>query len=182
MREASKSLVPLLMWGFGSVGPCHQSSLSVPPPPRLVGLKAAAVALAPPPAGAEPAPVAAAEAAAAWVAAPPFVLFDAVLLLDPQAASTLAITGMVRPAANIFAMKCRREIRPALNCSARSATVQSAIGWHLLRSTPPHRIGGASLVCPEKRVKRTVWRSDADAATHACVTIPWRAEHTVHDC
>jgi len=42
MREALKSLVPLLMCGFGSVGDCHHSSFSVPPPPRFVGLNAAA--------------------------------------------------------------------------------------------------------------------------------------------
>src|SRR5579859_4806501 len=131
MREASKSLVPLLMCGCGSVGPCHHRSLSVPPPPRLVGVKAFAAALAAAVAAlaaAEPPPAACVAALAACVAAPAPV-FAALLplLLEPHAASTLAITGMVRPAANIFAMKCRREIWPALNCSASSATVKSDI-------------------------------------------------------
>ena len=37
MREASWSLVPMAKWGLSSVAPCHQSTLSAPPPPRLVG-------------------------------------------------------------------------------------------------------------------------------------------------
>ena len=38
MREASCSLVPVAKCGLSNVGPCHQSTLSAPPPPRLVGL------------------------------------------------------------------------------------------------------------------------------------------------
>src|SRR5213593_1002319 len=38
MRQASWSLVPLAKWGFSKVGACHQSVLTRPPPPRLVGL------------------------------------------------------------------------------------------------------------------------------------------------
>src|SRR5882757_694124 len=38
MREPSWSLVPTAKCGLSSVGPCHHSSLSGPPPPRLVGL------------------------------------------------------------------------------------------------------------------------------------------------
>src|SRR5438128_6171880 len=38
MRQASWSLVPLAKCGFNKVGACHQSALTSPPPPRLVGL------------------------------------------------------------------------------------------------------------------------------------------------
>ncbi len=38
MRQASWSLVPLAKCGFNKVGACHQSVLTSPPPPRLVGL------------------------------------------------------------------------------------------------------------------------------------------------
>src|SRR5215475_12966616 len=37
MRQASWSLVPLAKCGFSKVGACHQSALTRPPPPRLVG-------------------------------------------------------------------------------------------------------------------------------------------------
>src|SRR5579871_4511045 len=157
MREASKSFVPLFRCGFGSVGPCHQSSFSVPPPPRFVGLKALAAEVAELAAAAAGLPAGACVAApalAARVAAPPaFLLFPE--LLDPQAASTLAITGIVRPAANILAMKCRREIRPALKSSASSATVQSDIGWHLLRPYPPRHFRCAE--SSSRRIRRQAW-------------------------
>ena len=38
MREPSWSLVPTAKCGLSSVAPCHHSTLSAPPPPRLVGL------------------------------------------------------------------------------------------------------------------------------------------------
>src|SRR5262245_18644471 len=38
MRQASWSLVPLAKCGLSRVGACHQSALTRPPPPRLVGL------------------------------------------------------------------------------------------------------------------------------------------------
>src|SRR5215471_10294297 len=100
MREASMSLVPFWMWGCGSVGACHQSSFNVPPPPRLVGLKALAA-----PDWAEAA-AAACVAAPAWVAAAAACVAGALLvaldwllveLLEPQAASTAAMIGIVRP-------------------------------------------------------------------------------------
>ncbi len=40
MREASTSFVPGERWGFRRTGACHQSVLTGPPPPRLVGLNA----------------------------------------------------------------------------------------------------------------------------------------------
>src|SRR6266545_2785929 len=42
MREPSWSLVPTAKWGLRSVGACHQSVLSGPPPPRLLGANAPA--------------------------------------------------------------------------------------------------------------------------------------------
>ena len=44
MRQPSASLVPVAKCGFSSVGPCQNSSLSAPPPPRRVGLYGAGVA------------------------------------------------------------------------------------------------------------------------------------------
>src|SRR5262249_952434 len=38
MRHPSCALVPPAKGGLSSVAPCHHSTLSAPPPPRLVGL------------------------------------------------------------------------------------------------------------------------------------------------
>src|SRR5687767_1752170 len=59
-RTAPTSLVASEMWAFSTVGACHQSRLTVPPPPRLVAAAGATVA-----AGAAGAVVAAAGAVVA---------------------------------------------------------------------------------------------------------------------
>src|SRR2546422_10018613 len=41
MREPSCSLVPTAKCGLSTVAPCHHSTFSAPPPPRLLGLYAA---------------------------------------------------------------------------------------------------------------------------------------------
>lgn len=80
IADASSSFVPCAMWTLSTVGACHQSKWSVPPPPRFVRavprgfapVLAVVVPAAADPAGADPAavvPAGAAEAAGAVVAA-----------------------------------------------------------------------------------------------------------------